>query len=75
MQIKNTTFSINDTKLYVPLVTLSTLNFITFDNTKLLEQLKSGLKRTINWNKNQSKLSTERPNQYLDYLVVQVFKE
>ena len=40
------TFSITDTKLYVPVVTLATQ-----DNTKLLEQLKSGFKITINWNK------------------------
>ena len=33
------TFSITDTKLYVPVVTLSTQ-----DNEKLLEQLKSGFK-------------------------------
>ena len=37
------TFSITDTKLYVSVVTLSTQ-----DNTNLLEQLKSGFKRTIN---------------------------
>ena len=36
------TFSITDTKLYVPVVTLSTQ-----DNAKLLEELKSGSKRTI----------------------------
>ena len=36
-------FARTDTKLYVPVVTLSTE-----DNTKLLEQLKSGFKRTIN---------------------------
>ena len=36
------------TKLYVPLVTLSTQ-----DNAKLLQQLKSECKRTINWNKYQ----------------------
>ena len=35
------TFTITDTKLYVPVVTLSTQ-----DNTKLLEQLKSCLNRT-----------------------------
>ena len=40
------TFTITDTKLYLPVVTLSTK-----DNAKLLEQLKSGFKRTINWNK------------------------
>ena len=37
------TFAITDTKLYVPIVTLSTQ-----DNAKLLEQLKSSFKRTIN---------------------------
>ena len=58
------TFSISDTKLYVSVVTLSTQ-----DNAKLLEQLRSAFKRTINWNKYQSKVSTERPNQYLDYLI------
>ena len=41
-----TTFAITDTKLYVPVVTLSLDN-----NAKLLEQLKSGFKRTINWNR------------------------
>ena len=40
------TFKITDTKLYVPVVTLSTQ-----DNAQLLEQLKSGFKRIINWNK------------------------
>ena len=40
------TFTITETKLYVPVVTLSTQ-----DNVKLLTQLKSGFKRTINWNK------------------------
>ena len=39
-------FAITDTKLYVPVVTLSTQG-----NAKLLQQLKSGFKRTINWNK------------------------
>ena len=52
------TFSIADTKLYVPVVTLSTQ-----DNTNLIEQLKYGFKRTINWNKFQSKTTTERTNQ------------
>ena len=39
-------FSITDINLYVLVVTLSTQ-----DNAKVLEQLKPGLKRTINWNK------------------------
>ena len=58
------TFSITDTKLYVPVVTLSTQ-----DNVKLLKQLKSGFEITINWNKYQSKISTEIQNQYLYYLI------
>ena len=37
------TFTITDTKLYVPVITLSTE-----DITKLLKQLKSGFKRTSN---------------------------
>ena len=39
-------FAITETKLYLLVVTLSTQ-----DNAKLLQQLKSGFKRTINWNK------------------------
>ena len=59
-----TTFAIRETKRYVPILILSTQ-----DNTKLLQQFKSGFKRTINWNKCWSKISIERTNQYLDYLV------
>ena len=44
------TFEMRDTKLYVSVVTLSTQ-----DNSKLLEQLKSGVKRVIRWNKYLSK--------------------
>ena len=36
-------FAITETKLYVPVVSLSTQ-----DNAKLLQQLKCGFKRTIN---------------------------
>ena len=61
---QDTKCSISDTKLHVLLVTLSTQ-----DNAKLLEQLKSGFKRKINWNKYQSKISTERSNQSSDYLI------
>ena len=62
-----------DTKLYVPVVTLSTQNNAQ-NNAKLLEQLKSGFKRTNNLNKYQSKKSVERPNQYLDYLIDSSFQ-
>ena len=34
-----------------------------------MQKLKSCLKRTINRNKYQSKVSIERQNQYLDYLI------
>ena len=47
------TFIVTDTKLNVPVVTLSTQ-----DNVKLLKQLKSGFKRTYNWNKYQSKTTS-----------------
>ena len=57
-----TKFKITETKLYVPVVTLSTQ-----DNTKLLQQLKSGFKRTINWNKYQSN-PKHAQNRYLNHL-------
>ena len=46
-------FAIIETKLYAPVVSLSTQ-----DNAKLLQQLKSGFKRTINWNKYESNIKT-----------------
>ena len=58
------TFSITDTKLYVLVVNLSTLV-----NAKLLEQLKSGFKRTINWNKYEPNITAEQRNQYFDFLI------
>ena len=45
-------FAITNTKLYILVKTLSTK-----DNAKLLEQLKSGFKRAINWDKYLSKVS------------------
>ena len=42
----------------------------TDNNGQLLQQLKSGFKRTINWNKYQPKTTTKNaPNHYLDYLI------
>ena len=46
-------FAITDTKLYVPVVTLSTK-----DNKKLLQQLKFDFKKTISWNKYESSIKT-----------------
>ena len=51
------TFTIANTKLYVLVVTLSTQ-----DNAKLLQTLKSGFKRTINWNKYYPKVTVEQQN-------------
>ena len=57
-------FAITETKLYVPIITLSTK-----DNAKLLQQLKSSFKRTINWNKYESSIKKFAQNRYLDYLI------
>ena len=57
-------FAITDTKLYVPVVTLSTQ-----ENTKFLQQLKSGFKRVINWNKYLSKPELLAQNPNLNHLV------
>ena len=51
---QNLKFEIADTKIYVPTVTLSDQN-----NIKLLTQLESGFKRTINWNKYLSKTTNQ----------------
>ena len=59
-----TKFKITETKLYVPVVTLSTQ-----DNAKLLQQLKSGFKRTISWNKYQSSIKTSAQDRYFNNLV------
>ena len=59
-----TTFAITDTRLYIPVVTLSTQ-----DNAKLLQQLKLGFRIIINWNKHQSKVTIQRQIQYLNYLI------
>ena len=60
--------AITETKLYVTVITLSTQ-----DNVKLLQQLKSDFKRTINWNKYESSKKTFAQNRYLNHLI-QVFK-
>ena len=63
------TFAITDTKLYVPVVTLSTQ-----ENTKFLQQLKSGFKRVINWNKYLSKPKLLAQNPNLNHLVEPSFQ-
>ena len=64
------TFTITDTKPYVPVVTLSTQ-----ENTKFLQQFKSGFKRVINWNKYLSKPELLAQNPNLNHLVGPSFQE
>ena len=61
-------FKIADTKLYVPVVILSKENDI-----KLLEQLKSGFKRTIEWNKYRSQMTIQPQNNNLNCLIDPTF--
>ena len=65
---ENAIFEIKDTKLYVPVVTLSKENDI-----KLLEQLKLGFKRTIKWNKYRSQITIQPQNNNLSYLIEPTF--
>ena len=57
-------FVIIETKVQVPIVTLSTQ-----DNAKLLQQLKSDFKRTINRDKYESDPKTFAQNRYLNHLI------
>ena len=62
-------FEVSDTKLYVPLITLSTQ-----DNSKLLQQLKPGFNRVINWNKYLLKPELLAQNPNLNHLVEPSFQ-
>ena len=62
------TLAINDCKLYIPVVTLST-----DDEIKLLTNLKSGFTREIIWNKYRSQMSTEAINNNLNILIDPTF--
>ena len=61
-------FKITDTKLYVPVVTLSKESDI-----KRLEQLKSRFKRIIKWNKCRSQVTIQPQNNNLNYLIDPTF--
>ena len=58
------TFTITETNLYVPVVSLSTQ-----DNVKLLRQLNSDSKRTITWNKYLAKPELLAQNPNLNHLI------
>ena len=66
---QDATFEITDTNLYVPVVPLSTQ-----DNSKLLQQLKSGFTRVISWNKYLSKPELLAQNSNLSHLVEPSFQ-
>ena len=59
----NATFQITNTKLYVPIVTLSTQ-----DDIKLSEELETGFKRTIKWNIYRSEMTNPTKNNNLNNL-------
>ena len=63
------TFTITDTNLYVPVVTLSTQ-----DNENLFPQLKSGFKRKITRNKYLAKPELLAQNANLNYLIEPSFQ-
>ena len=65
---QQTDFHRADIKLYVPVVTLSIEN-----DKRLLEQLKSGLKRIVKWNKYRSQTTVQSNNNNLNYLTDPTF--
>ena len=54
--------------MYLPVVTLSTK-----DDNNFLEQLKSGFKRTIKWNKYRSEMTNQTKTNNLNYLIDPTF--
>ena len=64
----NATFKITDTKLYVPVVTLSIEN-----DKRLSGQLKTGFNRTIKWNKYRSEMTNQTQNNNSNNLIDPTF--
>ena len=62
-------FTITETNLYVPVLTLSTQ-----DNSKVLPQLKNGFKKTITWNKYLAKPKLVAQNANLNHLIEPSFQ-
>ena len=62
-------FTVTETNLYVPVVTLSTQ-----DNSKLLPQLRNGFNRTITWNKYLEKPELLAQNANLNHLIEPSFQ-
>ena len=66
---QNVMFEITDTKLYVPVINLSTQ-----DNSKLPQQLNSGFKTVISWNQYLSNPELLAQNSNLNNLVEPSFQ-
>ena len=66
---QNATFVITGTKLHVPVLNLSTQG-----NAKLLQQIKSGFKRVINWNRYLPKPELLAQNPNLNHLIEPSFQ-
>ena len=64
----NAVFKITDCKFYVPVVTLSSE-----EDNELLNQLKSGFKRTRKWNKYMSQMANQVANNNVNYLIDPTF--
>ena len=67
-----TTFKITSTKLYVPIVILSTK-----DNVNLTKQLNEGFKRSVYRNEHKSKIGAKTADKKIlqDFLLMLLFKE
>ena len=65
----NARFATTETKLCVPVVTFSTQN-----NSKMLQQFKTGFKKVISWNKYLSKPKLFAQNTKLNHLVEPSFQ-
>ena len=61
---QNPSFQMNNAKIYVPVVFLSTQK-----NVKLLKEIESGFKGTFNWNKYVAQTTNQMENRYLDFLI------
>ena len=62
-------FQTTGTKLYVPVVTLWKEN----DDIKILEKLKSAVKKPIKWNKYRSQMTIWNNNESINYLIDPTF--
>ena len=60
----NNIFTINDTKLYVPVVTLSAR-----DNQKLSKLLSKGFERSVYWNEYNTKYENKNTTNYYKYFL------